>query len=661
MVTFINMRGEQNIRCRCKGMTELRDLPTQEVEAHYYFKLKHNIQNDSELDLAKLEIEKLMKKAPEKIVNLVDVISDQPLRDFLARSGIRPQDFITRLPYCGIIQGYYVKNYVRDSFELISKLAYFREFFVLIELQDFNIISILLPNFSLDKVDFTEEVKFYDLSPYAQLFTINKSKPKMLFRFIPLHTLYEPSDFICRLSKKISHVDRMFEESINHIHKEIYRPFSPSSARWFKKIGDFIDEREAPQLYLTHYIFGIRGKFFPRMISAIMNAAGVKKGDWIIDPFCGCGTMNVEATIRGINNIGVDMQPLFTLITDLKIKSMHWDVNLLRKQIEKLLSEIKVNMGSEFTSSLPKYMVSKKTNDIFLPSSLMRGVKQNSLECIRIIKGCIEDLDSEINDKNLRKDFQDFCKLPLAYWMRSMLKKQDPEKIVETYTDYLWKMFFSVYYFHRFKNEVYNFDLGESRIYTGDARNLIELNDEKLKEDEQIDGIITSPPYGTAIDYIGEHVWALYVLDLIKDHRSLDQKMHIGTPRVSKSLVIEIKEKSEDFLLLPEIAQKVLLLMVKDGREKKASAFYKYFVDMFNSFKEMARVLKPGKHLVMIIGKQQEMSSDNGIITIELGKIMEEMGKNVKLEHLSSVDILLQKASERGAIPTEHVIFFKKP
>jgi len=541
-------------------MAVLRNLSAQEVVAHYYFKLKHNIQNDSELDLAKLEIEKLMGKAPEEIINFVDVLSDQPLRDFLVRSGVRPQDFIMRLPYYGAIQGYYVKDYVRDSFELISKLVYFREFFVLVESQDFNVASILLPNFSLGEVDFGEDVKFYDFSPYAQLFTINKSKPKMLFRFIPLHTLYEPSDFICRLSEKVSHVDRMFEESINHIRKEIYRPFSPSSARWFKRIGDFIDEREAPQLYLTHYIFGIRGKFFPRMIGAIMNAIGVKKGDWILDPFCGSGTMNVEATIRGINNIGVDMQPLFTLITDLKIKSMRWDVNLLRKQIEKLLSEIKINIESEFGSSLSKYMVSKKSSNIFLPSSLMRSVKQDSLESVRIIKGCIEDLGLEMDDENLRRDFQDFCKLPLAYWMRSMLKKYGPGKIVETYADYLWKMFFSVYYFHRFKNEIYNFDLGEARIYTGDARNLIGINDEKLREDEQIDGIITSPPYGTAIDYIGEHVWALYVLDLIKDHRSLDQKMHIGTPRVSESLVIEIKEKSEDFLSLPERAQKVLLL-----------------------------------------------------------------------------------------------------
>jgi len=76
----------------------------------------------------------------------------------------------------------------------------------------------------------------------------------------------------------------------------------------------------------------------------------------------------------------------------------------------------------------------------------------------------------------------------------------------------------------------------------------------------------------------------------------------------------------------------------------------------------MSTVLKPGKKLVMIIGKQQSVSTQNGTITVELGATMEEIGKKKSsaLEHLSSIDIELQKASERGAIPTEHIIFFKK-
>jgi hypothetical protein len=52
------------------------------MEVHYYFKLKYNIWNNSELDLAKLEIEKLMEKPAKEIVDFADVLSEQPLVDF---------------------------------------------------------------------------------------------------------------------------------------------------------------------------------------------------------------------------------------------------------------------------------------------------------------------------------------------------------------------------------------------------------------------------------------------------------------------------------------------------------------------------------------------------------------------------------------------------
>jgi tRNA G10 N-methylase Trm11 len=647
-------------------MTETKSSPEQDILTHYYFKLKHNIQNDSELDLARLEVEKLMQKSVRPIRNFIDVLSEEPLKDFLQNDRVRPQDFVTRLPYPGILQGYYVEGALRDCSDLIRKLAYYRDFYVLVESGDPSLAEYIFPQLKLTNVEFTSEVKFYaGLLPYAQVFTVNKGKPKILFRFIPLHTLYEPSDFICRLAWKIEHVDRMFEESIRHFQNDIYRAFSPSSARWFKKIGDFIDEREAPQLYLTHYIFGIRGKFFPRMISAIMNAAGVKKGEWILDPFCGCGTMNVEACIRGVNSIGIDMQPLFTMITDLKIKSMSWSVEWLKTYIQRLLSDIQSALESRGQNTLSRYMGMKRTSEIFLPNSLMRGVNLDSLEFLKVIKGCILNMGMDVDDPSLRNDLQNFCKLPLAYWMRSMLKKQSPEKIFQTYAEYLWKMFFSVYYVQRFRKSIYNFELGEAEIHTGDVRKLDKVGSNRVQEifRNGVDGIITSPPYGTALDYVGEHVWALYALNLTEDHLKLDEEMHIGTHRVSKSLAYQILEKSEDFQLLPEIAQKPLVEMAKNGREQKASAFFKYFVDMLNSFKQMSNVLKQGKMLIMIIGKQQLVKTEKGNVSIELGRIMEEMGmmKSVGLKHLSSIDVALQKASERGAIPTEHVIFFEKP
>jgi len=632
-------------------------LATNQEDLHYYFKLKHNIQNDSELALSKLEVEKSLGQPCTEIINFVDVLSREPLIDFVSDANTRTQDFITRLPYPGAIQGYQIRASPRDCISLATQITYFREFYVLTG-SDRSLLQELLPGVSLEGMQFDKETRLFDMLPYVQAFTVCKKEPRTLLRILPLHTLYEPSDFICRLAMKTEHVDRMFQESIHHVQTEIYRPYSSSSARWFKRIADFMDSREAPQLYLTHYIFGIHGKFFPRMIGAIMNSMNISKGDCILDPFCGSGTLNVESTIRGIDNIGIDMQPLFTMITRLKTESIHWKDEWLKKNIEQLLQNIQVNLESG--GFLHDDKINKLDNGL-LPKSLMRGIRKDSLAFVGVIKSCIEEGSSETDDKTAETDLQNFCKLPLAYWMRSFLKKQEPKKILQTYGEYLWKMFYSVYYFHQFENEICKFKMGKADVYTRDVRNLIETPDSRIQQRE-IDGIITSPPYGTAIDYVRDHVWALYMLGLSENHRRLDEEHQIGTQHASRSNIKEIEERSEDFLSLPEIAQRPLTVMVQNHRQDKASAFYRYFVDMRDAFEQMSEVLRSGKQLVLIVGKQQSVGSEKGDIVIELGKIMEEIGrkKPSELEYLSSIDIALQKASQRGAIPTEHVIFFKK-
>ncbi len=636
-------------------MTELRELTMEKVKAHYYFKLKHDIQNDSELSLAEAEIRNLMKNEPEPVKNFVDVLTTSPLSDFISPQGVRVQDIITRLPYCGDIQGYQVKAEVRNCMDLILRLAYFREFYVLLPSDQVEIAREIYPELNLMNLTFDKTTTLYTLTPYAQMFTIQKEEPKILFRFIPLHVLYEPSHYVCQLAQNTSQADRMYKASILHFQKNFYRPYSPSSARWFKTIEDFIDERDAPQLYLTHYI-GVKGKFFPRMVRAIMNTIGLKEGELLLDPMCGSGTMNLEAVLCGLNTIGVDFQPLFTNITKIKIESLNWDIKWLKNEIERLLRDIQLNIEAEVRNkTLSSFIIEdKKTAEVFIPKSLRRGINEDSLRCIEIIKGCIRDL------KN--KELQKFCELALAYWIRSMLKKQTPEKIIETYSQRLWSMFFSLYYFSKFKHDIKELRLGKHLVYTGDIRELEKVIKPGLEYfgKDYVDAIVTSPPYGTAIDYVNEHIYALYVLDLTRDHLKLDEE-HIGSPRVQASMIRNISSKSEDFLTLPISAQSVLLKMIKFGRKKKAAAFYKYFVDMLQAFRQMYNVLAPDKFLVMIIGKEQtvKLGAENGVI--DLGAIMEEMGKSVGLTHLNSIDIGLRKASERGAIPTEHIIFFKKP
>jgi tRNA G10 N-methylase Trm11 len=598
-----------------------------------YFKLKHNIQNNSELPLAKREIEGMLPTKVKEIKNFVDVLSKPPLVYFLDKEGWRIQDIMTRMIYPGEIQGFFAEVPIMEVKELVERLSYFREFFVLLESSDeIEYIRNIYQKINWPQIEFETRVKRYKVTPFLQIFTLKNRENIVLLRFIPLHTIYEASDFILELSLNEKHVNRMFEESLFHFQDNFYEPYLAESVRLFKGISDFIDSRRAPQQYLTHYFFGIRAKFFPRMIRAIINAIKLKEGDLVLDPMTGCGTLNVEASLLGINSIGIDINPLFVLISNVKVESMRYPIDELRKEISALLSNIKLAI----TGLNPV-----KPSEINLPVRISKNIGEKNKRVVGIIKRCIENSDER---------FKDFFKLPLAYYTRTMLRKYSPEKTYQKYGDLLWKMFFALVYLQRFIKEIYPLKIAEAKIFTEDVR-LLSRSDKfknalKYFGREKVDAIITSPPYGTAIDYVLDHAHAMHVLDELegrKDYTDIDANT-IGSPRYGESNLGRIKD-------LPDFVQSEIKKIPKD----KKPSYIKYFLDIEKAFNEMYEVLEPGGYLVLIIGKEQPMQ--NGVV--QLGKIMESLGSK-KFSIESVLDIDLQKSSVIGNIPTEHIIFFKK-
>jgi hypothetical protein len=65
-----------------------------------------------------------------------------------------------------------------------------------------------------------------------------------------------------------------------------------------------------------------------------------KKGDIVLDPFCGSGTVLVEAQMAGMNSYGVDINPLALLIaraktTPLDMETLRqWAISLLHSYLE---------------------------------------------------------------------------------------------------------------------------------------------------------------------------------------------------------------------------------------------------------------------------------------------------------------------------------------
>ncbi len=77
--------------------------------------------------------------------------------------------------------------------------------------------------------------------------------------------------------------------------------------------------------YATHGLFPYRGKFHPQLIKALINIIDIKEGETILDPMCGSGTTNIEASLMGINSIAIDLSPFCQFMTKVKYNSLKID------------------------------------------------------------------------------------------------------------------------------------------------------------------------------------------------------------------------------------------------------------------------------------------------------------------------------------------------
>ena len=263
--------------------------------------------------------------------------------------------------------------------------------------------------------------------------------------------------------------------------------------------------------YLTHWIYPYKGKFHPQMIRALLNVIGLEPGETVLDPFIGSGTTAVEAQLLGINCIGIDVSPLCVLQSRVKTESLN------------VLPEI-VELKEEITNRLR--------------ASLFN------------LKG--ETLDDTINliPEEKARNFYKMAKL-VAISDNARRRREFSNAFLKN----LELMVFSVSDYAQIVGKL-NLELGSMDIKTGDSRAL-------PLDDESVDGIITSPPYSIALDYVSNDAHAL------------------------KELGHNISEIREEFIGV---------------RGKGQARVDLYNEDMKLSLQEMVRVLKPKRYAVIVVG-----------------------------------------------------------
>lgn len=316
--------------------------------------------------------------------------------------------------------------------------------------------------------------------------------------------------------------------------------------------------------YATHSLFPYRGKFHPQLIKGLINVIGINKGDVLLDPMAGSGTTNIEAALMGINSYAIDMSPFCQIMIKTKYEALTIDIDLLEK----------VNLSSSRWFSFFK--------------------KEKILQ--------------ELNKQNEGKR-KIYYLILLAYldamgYSKRVVKldhEQLFQKVINRYTDTVK---------NTLKNKYYNkSEVGKVEILNDSSALNIGL------PDNSIDGIITSPPYSFAIDYIAN---------------DKDQLEYLG---------YDINELKKQFIGLK-------------GKHKKEKIEI-YFEDMDTFCKEATRVLKKGKYLVIIIG-----SNTNQTGGIRLEEMIIKSAKKYKM--LLVKQILKPIKGMRNIMKEEHILIFEK-
>ena len=90
----------------------------------------------------------------------------------------------------------------------------------------------------------------------------------------------------------------------------------------------------------NHYIHKYTAKLIPSIPNYFIQKYS-KINDIILDPFCGSGTTLLEAKLLSRNAIGLDINPLATLISEVKCNPL--DLNELSEAINSIKYRIKKN------------------------------------------------------------------------------------------------------------------------------------------------------------------------------------------------------------------------------------------------------------------------------------------------------------------------------
>lgn len=414
------------------------------------------------------------------------------------------------------------------------------------------------------------------------------------------------------------------------------------------KFRTLVPELKKPERY-THLIHSYPAKLLANIPYFFFATDTLCPFDGIVlDPFCGTGTVLLEAALSGRTAWGADSNPLAELITN--VKTSYLPREDLLETLEKILHSAK---RTKITATIPEAVAVW-----YSPSTLPQlAALQTSI--------------SRIKNKK-QKAFFELCfssvvrKVSLADPSISVPVHLNPERFNDNPSrkqevEFKLRALKDVDVFDKF-DSVCKVNIGRvvtlkgmikksatAKVVSKDARQL-------GIPDESVDLILTSPPYAGAQKYIRASWLNLYWLNLVKlgDIKDL-KKLNIGREDYRKG---EVYECYTGIIA----ADQVLKDLYDEGKKERAFLVANYLNEMKVALDESCRVLKTGGHMVIVIGNntvcKRQFDTQDYLTDYLVGKGMQLQYKLI--DDIKSYGLMTKRNKTANTISSEWVIVLKK-